>query len=221
MSVLYFKECKTGFKSRNGKACEPCIFNFFGKRCTQKCNCNNLQRCDTVKGCIDVETTGIPKVISSDENMTTEHKDNENDGTGISKTELLMLYSGASSGIILILGMLGILYCINRRICKPKSKHVKTSKADVLQLAEHETQDTLELYEEIDESKFESILHSPTCSPNMNKVDGSLSFDSTSNCNLNTSNKSLCQENGNSQKAVSLWKKSNEIVVVQSSPVIQ
>lgn len=139
-----------------------------------------------------------------------------------------MLYSGALSGIIVILGMLGILYCINRRICKPKSKHVKTSKADILQPAEHEIQDTLELherlYEEIDESKFESILHSPTCSPNLNKVDGSLGVDSASNCNLNTINKSLGQENGNSQKAVSLLKTFNKGIVVQSSfcyPVIE
>lgn len=80
------------------------------------------------------------------------------------------------------------------------------------------------LYEEIDESKFQSILHSPTCSPNLNIVDGSLGFDSASHCNLNTINKSLGQENGNSQNAVSLLKTFIKGKVVQSSscyPVIE
>lgn len=98
-----------------------------------------------------------------------------------------MLYSGAS-GIIVILGMLGILYCFKKRILKSESKSVETNKNEVQNTAGNTKQDTLELhdriYEEIDESRVESILHPQIPCPNFETDECTSSSESTARCNL-------------------------------------
>lgn len=99
-----------------------------------------------------------------------------------------MLYSGASSGIIVILVMLGILYCFKKRIWKSESKSVETNKNEVQITTGNIMQDTLELhdriYEEIDESRVESILQPQKPCPNFETDECTSSSESTTRCNL-------------------------------------
>lgn len=123
-----------------------------------------------------------------------------------------MLYSGASSGIIVILGMLGILYCFKKRICK--SRHVETTTDKVQNEARHVKRETPELqekfYEEIDESRLGSILNLRTPIPNL-KNDQELS---SSAC---TANSNFHIQHNKSQIQVPFVKKSTKRVVDQGS----
>ncbi|CAG2252260.1 unnamed protein product [Mytilus edulis] len=82
-------KCILGFISRKGNFCEPCATNLFGKGCLQTCRCNELQRCDNIKGCVEKDTTrklttqsNIGTAVSSEESMTTltVHEDEQTDG---------------------------------------------------------------------------------------------------------------------------------------------
>lgn len=126
-----------------------------------------------------------------------------------------MLYSVASSGIFVLLGIFGILYYLKRRIGRSKSKPVDTTVEEVQRPDGHVNQETFELherfYEEIDESLMENILHPRIVSPNLAKDDNA----SKSRSNLNTKNKSFNRNIDSSEKADSFVKISTKNVVDQ------
>ncbi|XP_052073117.1 multiple epidermal growth factor-like domains protein 10 [Mytilus californianus] len=102
--------CKPGFTSKNGKVCEPCPIDLYGDGCWFACYCNDSQRCDHVKGCVDAETTTTLHLPSrTEETGSVEQK------TRLSQTELLVSYLGASTGIMILFVILGILYYLNNR----------------------------------------------------------------------------------------------------------
>ncbi|CAG2199193.1 unnamed protein product [Mytilus edulis] len=144
-----FPECNSGFISRKGNSCEPCAVNYFGNDCSRKCMCKQLQRCDNVVGCVDRETTStflvttqskIATSISVKESVTTIHVEEQFDG--LSKTEVLILLCGALSGIIILLGILGISNCIKKRMCISEPKHKSNIEEEVDEAEENATQET-------------------------------------------------------------------------------
>ncbi|CAC5426455.1 unnamed protein product [Mytilus coruscus] len=221
-------KCNLGFMSRKGNSCEPCAFNLFGNDCALKCMCNELQRCDNVKGCVEIETTSmltthanIATAISSEESVTKIHEEEQNDG--LLKTELLILLCGALSGIIVLLGILGISNCVKKRMCISKSKRKK----NVDKAEEHATQETFELneslYESIDDSHLDSILLPHTFSSNLEKDNDSYSSESIINCNEDRASylqpftslgtkESSCHKDEQSQNAIPSTSKINCIV---------
>ncbi|CAC5426453.1 unnamed protein product [Mytilus coruscus] len=229
-----FPECELGFRSRKGTSCEPCEFDFFGEGCAYKCMCNVTQGCDKVNGCVEkyAETTRIPttqsnmaKAISSEESFTKVHEEKETEG--LSKTELLILFCGALSGIIVLLGILGISNCIKKRRCISKSKRKNTVEEVVDKAEEHATQETLELheslYESIDDSHLDSILLPITFSSNLVKGYDSSSSKSMTSCNEDRARyqhsftslgtkESSCHKEEQSQNAIPSTIKSNCIV---------
>ncbi|XP_052081101.1 uncharacterized protein LOC127719118 [Mytilus californianus] len=63
-------ECNIGFTSINGDSCTPCGNNRFGKRCLARCNCQSVERCDNVVGC-------VPKIeVREDAALSTQDKEN-------------------------------------------------------------------------------------------------------------------------------------------------
>ncbi|XP_052081098.1 uncharacterized protein LOC127719114 [Mytilus californianus] len=82
-------ECNIGFTSINGNPCTPCGNNRFGERCLARCNCQSVERCDNVVGCVpkkevreDVFYTtktlerGFPGTIREDTPLPTQMKEN-------------------------------------------------------------------------------------------------------------------------------------------------
>ncbi|CAC5426444.1 unnamed protein product [Mytilus coruscus] len=175
-------KCKLGFISRKGNSCEPCAFNYFGNGCSHKCICKELQRCDNVEGCVDQETTStfLGTTLS---NIAT----SISSGESLSKTEVLILLCGALSGIIILLGILGISNCIKKRMCISKPKHKTNVEEEVDEAEENATQETFELheclYESIDDSHLDSVLLPFTFSSNMEKDNYSTSSESIKNSN--------------------------------------
>lgn len=106
---------------------------------------------------------------------------------GLSKTELLILLCGALSGIIVLLGILGISNCVKKRRCISKSNSKISIEEVVDKAGKHATQATLELhetvYESIDDSHLDSILLPITFSSNLEKDDDSSSSESVTQCN--------------------------------------
>ncbi|CAG2252262.1 unnamed protein product [Mytilus edulis] len=217
-------ECKLGFMSRKGNSCEPCAFNLFGEDCSGECRCNELQRCDKAKGCVEQGTSStqstqsnIATDISAEESETRVHEEEQNDSRievttklslakytsseeietkvhtehveeqydGLSKTELLTLFCGALSGIMVLLGCLGISNFVKKRMRLSKSKRDKTSEEEVHTAEEQRMHEALELheshYEIIDDSNFDIILVPQTCNSNLEKMDESQNSESSAN----------------------------------------
>ncbi|XP_071177601.1 uncharacterized protein [Mytilus edulis] len=187
-------KCKLGFMSRRGNSCEPCTVNYFGNDCSRKCMCKELQRCDNVEGCVDQETTrtllmttqsNIATSFPAEKSVTTIHVEEQFDG--LSKTEVLILLCGALSGIIILLGILGISNCIKKCMCISKPKHKTNVEEEVDEAEALATQETFELhetlYESIDDSHLDSILLPITFSSNLEKDVDSSSVESITQCN--------------------------------------
>ncbi|CAC5392623.1 unnamed protein product [Mytilus coruscus] len=162
-------------------------------------------RCDNIKGCVDIKTTS----------------------TSLSKTEILILFCGALSGIIVLLGILGISNCVKKRRCISKSKRENTVEEVVDKAEEHATQETLELheslYESIDDSHLDIILLPQTFSSNLKKDYDSSSSESMTKCNEDLAsyqhpvtslgtNESSGHKDEQSQNAIPSTKKTNCIV---------
>lgn len=117
-----------------------------------------------------------------------------------------MLYSGASSGIFVLVGLLGILYCFNKRIFISKPKHVETTENDEQKAAKDTKQECYELnesiYEEIDDTNLVSILHSHTCSAKMATHEESSFSEDAPNFNLCFKNKSIREKSLNAAPIV-------------------
>ncbi|VDI72731.1 Hypothetical predicted protein [Mytilus galloprovincialis] len=182
--------------SRKGNICEPCAVNYYGRGCAHQCMCKVTDRCDNVKGCVEkyAETTStlttqsnIAKSISSKESVTKGHGEKETEGRleGFSKTELPILFCGALSGIIGLLGFLGILKCVRKRMRMSTSNHEKPSEEAVHSSEEQEIQEAFALhegfYETIDDSHLDSISVLQTCNPNPGHDDESLDSVSSTN----------------------------------------
>ncbi|VDI30951.1 Hypothetical predicted protein, partial [Mytilus galloprovincialis] len=88
--------CKIGFKSRNGQPCTPCKYKFYGNGCVSQCNCNLLQRCDNIKGCVSRQTA----------TLSTKHHN-----AGIYIRDLLVSSGSITAGII---ASFGFCYCYNK-----------------------------------------------------------------------------------------------------------
>ncbi|VDI24524.1 Hypothetical predicted protein [Mytilus galloprovincialis] len=48
----YIEECRLGYTSAINKPCVPCSDNSYGKRCTERCACTEVERCDHIMGCV-------------------------------------------------------------------------------------------------------------------------------------------------------------------------
>ncbi|XP_052093311.1 uncharacterized protein LOC127729517 [Mytilus californianus] len=171
--------CKTGFYSRMGQPCNSCPENFFGKACVLECNCDSLQRCDNIIGCISRQTTTLSTEHHYSVNTieaTTIEKEFEEDEKGISKRDLF-IYSGSVTGIIVIIG----LYCCYN---KNRRKTVITSTSAIINdtpPAENDgfRNETFELnenvYHTIDENNMVNL--GPHENPYLEVVDESPSSD--------------------------------------------
>ncbi|CAC5426443.1 unnamed protein product [Mytilus coruscus] len=223
-------KCELGFWSRKGDSCEPCKFDLYGEGCAYQCMCNVTQGCDNVKGCVEryVETTStlttksnIAEAISSEESVTKVHVHKEEQNDGLSKTELLTLFCGALSGIIVLLGFLGISKFVKKRMRMSKSKRDKPSEEEEHTSDAHGTLEAFalheSLYEIIDDSYLDSILVPQTGNPNPGNNDESQSSGSSTNCNDDRSSyldpfrspitkKSSCQKEEQSLKTFSSTK---------------
>ncbi|VDI72732.1 Hypothetical predicted protein [Mytilus galloprovincialis] len=127
--------------------------------------CSNYEEINNK--CIMTITSNIAEIISSEESVTKVYEEEKDDG--LSKTELLTLFCGALSGIIVILGFLGILNLLKKRACILKSKRDKPNE-EVHISGEPEMQQAFALhesfYETIDDSHLESISVPQTCNLN-------------------------------------------------------
>lgn len=127
----------------------------------------------------------------------------------ISKTELLMLYTGASSAIFVLLGMIGITKCLKKRIRLSKSRGVKPIEEEDHLPEEHRTLEAFGLhesvYEIIDDSHLDIILVPQTFNRHLEYDDESRSSGSSANRNIDRSSyldpvsnrvtkKSMCQK---------------------------
>ncbi|CAC5384648.1 unnamed protein product [Mytilus coruscus] len=166
--------------------------------------------------------SNIAKAISSEESMKNVHEEEQSDG--LSKTELLILFCGALSGIIILLGILGMSNCLRKSMRISKLKRVTTIEDEVDKEEKHTTQETLELheslYETIDDSHLDSILLPHTCSSYLEKDHDSSSSESITNCTEDRASylhpftslitkESSCPKEEQSQKAIPPAEKSN------------
>ncbi|CAC5388893.1 unnamed protein product [Mytilus coruscus] len=106
-------ECKIGFVSISGKPCSHCQKNRFGKRCLERCICNEIEeRCDHVKGC-------VPKfVLSRDVNYTTRSEvENYSESMTVFELDVLIIWTAIAVIIVMIGGCLGFTY-----LCKKRNK---------------------------------------------------------------------------------------------------
>ncbi|CAG2252261.1 unnamed protein product [Mytilus edulis] len=123
--------------------------------------------------------------MSSEESVTKVYEEDKNDG--LSKTELLTLFCGALSGIIVLLGFLGISNFVKKRMCMSKSKRDKPSEREEHTSDEHGTLDAVtfheSLYEIIDDSHLDSIFVPQTVHYNPRNDDESQSSINSANYN--------------------------------------
>ncbi|CAC5426451.1 unnamed protein product [Mytilus coruscus] len=114
--------------------------------------------------------SNIAEIISSEEYVTKVHIHEEDKNDGLSKTELLILFCGVLSGIVGLLGFLGILKFVKKRVRMSTSKRDKPTKEEVHTSEEQDMQHAFALhesfYETIDDSHLDSILVPQTCNPN-------------------------------------------------------
>lgn len=137
--------------------------------------------------------------------------------SGLSKTEVLILLCGALSGIIILLGILGVSNCIKKRMCISKQNHKTNVEEEVDETEENATQETFELheglYESIDDSHLDSVLLPFTINSNLEKDDDSSSSESITQCNEDRAsyihpftilgtNESSCHRNEQSLSAI-------------------
>ncbi|CAG2252263.1 unnamed protein product [Mytilus edulis] len=115
-----------------------------------------------------------------------------NELQGLSKTELLILFCGALSGIIVLLGYLGIAIFVKKRMRMSKSKRDKATDEGAHLSEEQDMQEAValhdSLYEIIDDSHIKSILVPQPCNCNIQYDDESQSIESSANCNDDRSN---------------------------------
>lgn len=127
-----------------------------------------------------------------------------------------MLYSGASSGIFVLVSLLCILYCFKKRICVSKPKHVETTQNNEQKAARDTKQECYELneriYEEIDDTNLVGILHSHTCTAKMRTHEKTSFSEDAPNFNLCFKNNSIREKSLNAVPIVILPKsKDNQI----------
>ncbi|CAG2185198.1 unnamed protein product [Mytilus edulis] len=96
-----------------------------------------------------------------------------------------MLYAGASSGIIVLLGIIGITKYLKKRILMSESRREKPTEEELHISEEPEMQEAFALhegfYETIDDSHLDSISVPQTCNPNPGNDDESLDSVSSTN----------------------------------------
>lgn len=120
-----------------------------------------------------------------------------------------MLYTGASSAIFVLLGMIGITKCLKKRIRLSKSRRVKPTEEEQHLPEEHRTLEAFALhesvYEIIDDSHLDIVLVPQTFNRNLEYDDESRSSGSSANRNIDRSSyldpvsnhvtkKSMCQK---------------------------
>ncbi|CAC5401463.1 unnamed protein product [Mytilus coruscus] len=138
-------ECEDGFSSDNGEPCRPCSNNYFGRKCASICECGITERCDHVKGCVEISPS--TETVKTDDHVE-----------GYNEIQIIPLI-GKICIVLIFLLLVSIVFVSLTCICwkyelsckKRKQSAVHTSTSHTNESGNNPPQGETHQYEEVDD----------------------------------------------------------------------
>ncbi|XP_071128182.1 uncharacterized protein [Mytilus edulis] len=126
-------ECRRGYTSTDGRQCQQCKKQWFGKKCLQSCECTEYQRCHHVEGCVNKLQLTTSQMTTEDystsfslmtkmyEGKTEEDKRKKEDNNQVNAifSQQIVVYSMCGAGLLIV-----ITICY---VCAKRLKYNRTT----------------------------------------------------------------------------------------------
>lgn len=126
-------ECKTGYASKDGLPCLPCVDGEWGRKCRFTCNCQDHEKCDLVYGCVErtmimseswrrTTSTGLTYDITTANSIS---QTETNDGILLKRDIIVSLISVGSIAVIVTVASCCFKYHRKaENLCKSRSETI-------------------------------------------------------------------------------------------------